>query len=140
MQDDAEDIGLDIFNNCWGVAENIENTIDYEALPRMNFELFKTLTNQTFNDSTPTNSETSSYSVTDEFDDELFTSVLHHLSPHKCDNFDKWFEIAMITKNEGLNMDIFDKWSQQSKHYNKKDNAKRIRSLKRLHAVKNGGL
>ena len=27
-------------------------------------------------------------------------------------------------------MDIFDKWSQQSKHYNKKDNAKYIRSLK----------
>ena len=27
-------------------------------------------------------------------------------------------------------MDIFDKWSQQSKHYNKNDNAKYIRSLK----------
>ena len=98
------------------------------------------LTTQTFHELSPTNNESSSDSITSELNDENFASILHHLHPRRCDTFNDWFNIAKIAKNEGLDMDIFDKWSQQSKHYNEKDNAKYIRSLKRLPLVAHGGL
>lgn len=56
--------------------------------------------------------------------DEIIVQLLEALADYRCDDYDEWFKILMILKNEGFNYELFEHFSKRSQKFD--NNVKNI--------------
>jgi len=151
---------FDIFNNSWGIGENLENIINYGELQYITLEqtkhilkLFKpseTSSNATSETSSNATSETSSTTPsntstdTSSDTDDMLHEILNNLDPERFNNYGLddgiysggWFKLACIFINENFNIDILEQASMKSNKYNKRNNQTIYNYIRRTNYTK----
>jgi phage/plasmid-associated DNA primase len=72
----------------------------------------------------------------DEEYEEHIKELLNGLKPSRYENYSEWINIYCIFINENLNMKLFDKFSQKSSKYNKNENQKLLKNIKKCEGLK----
>lgn len=68
--------------------------------------------------------------------DDILVKILDNLDSKRFNNYGEWFKIACIFVNEGYDLSLFDKYSKESKKYNKASNDAIINKLKKGNGYK----
>jgi P4 family phage/plasmid primase-like protien len=148
--DDNNDIG-DFFYKTGTIGELAETQLNYDEIEHMTYKQFEDLQKifkirieykketqkpkqekpikQIKKNDIKIDSEDEEEEIK-QIDNDNLVILMDNIDPKDCDNYYEWLKIAMIFKNENLNMKIFDSWSKKSDKYNKDLNNKILKSLK----------
>ena len=134
---------IDIYNNSWGIGENLDSIINYDELQYLTIKqtndilkLFKhkpKIIKPPSEVSTETPSETETETETEtatSVDDNILNEILNNLDPERFNNYGLdvgvygggWFKLACIFINEKFNIEILERASMNSSKYNKRNN------------------
>ena len=69
-------------------------------------------------------------------DEDHLKQILNGLSESRYENYSEWISIYCVFINEKLNMKLFDEFSQKSKKYNKYENNKLLKNVKKCDGLK----
>ena len=124
---------IDIYNNSWGIGENLESVINYDTLQYLTIKqtneiikLFKpkNKTTDIIKDisTTTTETETETETGTETPTDDILNEVLNNLDVERFNNYGCWFKLACVFINENFDINILERASMKSTKYNKRNN------------------
>jgi hypothetical protein len=123
--------GIDIFYDCWGVAEYKNATIS-DMITEIDIDIVRDifkLFNIKSNDNKNNNKTVEKVNSNTDDNDELI-SILDALSSSRWNDYEEWLKLYCIFLNENLPMELFDEYSKKhSKKYNETSNKKVVSSL-----------
>jgi len=149
---------IDIYNNSWGIGENLESVINYEKLQYLTIKqtneiikLFKPK-NKTpppgalseTSTATPSNTLSDVSTETNDETDDILNEILNNLDPERFNNYGLddgifsggWFKLACIFINENFDIDILEQASMKSNKYNKRNNLTIYNYIRRTNYTK----
>ena len=126
--------GVDIFFDCWAIAENLDNKININKIPIMDFEIMQEIYKHINNEKNNTINvkDNDNNHVKKKYNIDEIREILDNLNHERWDCWSDWKDIYCICLNEDIPLSIFDEYSKKSTKYNKDKNIKELNGFKKI--------
>ena len=124
--------GVDIFFDCWAIAENLDNKININKIPIMDFEIMQEIYKHINNEENNSINAKDNNHVKKKYNIDEIREIFDNLNHERWDSWSDWKDIYCICLNEDIPLSIFDEYSKKSTKYNKDKNIKELKGFKKI--------